>query len=304
MEYKDNIVNLFSLFTNESVALKFMMDNRLIYQEIFCNKCRLKMTLVIDNSKKNGYKWSCYKCHKTHSILYGSIFYGSKIPMSKVLYLLYFWVNEYSYSAASHEVDININTVTYYFTLFRNACDSFIISSSIQQIGGQGKTVQIDETLMCHRKYHVGRILNQVWIFGGVCIEDHQFFCLVVPDRTSKTLKEEIMNHILPGTTIISDCWKGYDCLDSCNEFEHLTVDHSKNFVNPINGANTQTIERMWRELKKINKKYEGIPRNKINEHISEFILRNNIINNSYNKFQAAVALIADTQFIMVEDAK
>lgn len=90
MEYKDNIVNLFSLFTNESVALKFMMDNRLIYQEIFCNKCRLKMTLVIDNSKKNGYKWSCYKCHKTHSILYGSIFYGSKIPMSKVLYLLYF----------------------------------------------------------------------------------------------------------------------------------------------------------------------------------------------------------------------
>ena len=123
---------------------------------------------------------------------------------------------------------------------------------------------------MCHRKYHVGRILNQVWIFGGVCIEDHQFFCLVVPDRTSKTLKEEIMNHILPGTTIISDCWKGYDCLDSCNEFEHLTVD----------------------------------PRNKINEHISEFIWRNNIINNSYNKFQAAVALIADTQFIMVEDAK
>ena len=60
----------------------------------------------------------------------------------------------------------------------------------------------------------------------------------------------------------------------------------------------------MWRELKKINKKYEGIPRNKINEHISEFIWRNNIINNSYNKFQAAVALIADTQFIMVEDAK
>ena len=76
-------------------------------------------------------------------------------------------------------------------------------------------------------------------------------FCLVVPDRTFKTLKEEITNHILPGTTIVSDCWKGYDCLDSCNEFKHLTVDHSKNFINPKHGANTQTIERMWRELKK-----------------------------------------------------
>ena len=98
--------------------------------------------------------------------------------MSKILYLLYFWVNEYSCSAASHEVDVNINTVTYYFTLFRNACDSFIISSNTQQIGGQGKTVQIDETLIFHRKYHVGRMLNQVWIFGGVCIEDQQFFAL------------------------------------------------------------------------------------------------------------------------------
>lgn len=129
-------------------------------------------------------------------------------------------------------------------------------------------------------------------------------FCLVVPDRTSKTLKEEIMNHIFPGTTIRNDCWKGYDCLDSCNEFKHLTVDHSKNFINPENGANTQTIERMWRELKRINKKYEGIPRSKINEHISEFIWRNNIVNNSYNKFQEAISLIADTQFIMVEDAE
>ena len=301
---EENIESLIPLFKNEQFAFNFAIQNHLLYQCLYCDRCNSKMYIVTDNSKKFCIKWFCFNCKRTQSILYGSVFYGAKLSISKVFYLIYCWLHELQCCETAHEVGVHINTVTYYFTLFRNACDSYVISSNVSQIGGPGKTVQIDETLMCHRKYHVGRILNQVWIFGGVCIEDHQFFCLVVPDRTSKTLKEEIMNHILPGTTIISDCWKGYDCLDSCNEFEHLTVDHSKNFVNPINGANTQTIERMWRELKKINKKYEGIPRNKINEHISEFIWRNNIINNSYNKFQAAVALIADTQFIMVEDAK
>ena len=178
--------------------------------------------------------------------------------------------------------------------------DSFVISCNKCKIGG--KTVQIDETLICRRKFNVGRVLNQVWIFGGICIEDHQFFCLPVINRTTETLSEEIKNYILPGTTIISDCWKAYDYLNTSNEYTHLTVDHSKNFVNPVDGSNTQTIERMWRELKKINKKYEGIPKNKINEHVSEFIWRYNILKNAKNKFIAAVVLIAEIQFLKAKD--
>ena len=116
--------------------------------------------------------------------------------------------------------------------------------------------------------------------------------------------KKKIRNYILPGTTIVSDCWKAYKFLDECDGYEHLSVNHSKNFINPDNYANTQTIERMWLELKQINKKYRGIPRSKINEHISEFIWRYNILDKSRNKFQAALELIANTQFLKVEDVE
>ena len=75
-----------------------------------------------------------------------------------------------------------------------------------------------------------------------------------------------------------------------------------KNDTTIIAISNTQTIERMWRELKKINKKYEGIPKNKINEHVSEFIWRYNILKNAKNKFIAAVVLIAEIQFLKVKD--
>ena len=75
-----------------------------------------------------------------------------------------------------------------------------------------------------------------------------------------------------------------------------------KNFVDPKTKANTQALERFWRELKKINKKYEGTPRHKVNEHISEFLWRCDQIHNENQKFRAAVELIANTKFIKVVD--
>lgn len=298
----ENIFALEALFKYENIAFDFSYNNHLIYGSLYCERCSEEMSIVTDKSKKYGIKWICYKCGTTKSILYGSIFYGAKLQMSKVYHLLYYWLHGARCYDASSEVDVHINTVTYYFTLFRNACDSYCVSSNIPQIGGTGKTVQIDETLICHRKYNVGRILNDVWIFGGVCVEDKQFFCCAVPNRTKETLKEEIENYILPGTIIVSDCWKAYDFLDDSDDYTHLTVNHSKNFINPENFANTQTIERMWVELKQINKRYRGIPRDKINEHISEFMWRYNVLNKTNNKFQAAIALLADTQFLKVMD--
>ena len=51
------------------------------------------------------------------------------------------------------------------------------------------------------------------------------------------------------GTTIISDCWKAYNCLAS-EGYTHLSVNHSVNFVDPRTGALTQNIERVWREVR------------------------------------------------------
>lgn len=303
MEGKENILSIRVLFEDDDFAINYAIYNKLIYQNMICDKCGSQMCLKHDKTKKLDYKWFCNNCVISRSLLYGSIFSDAKISIGKVFFLLYCWVYQYPCYLASHEVDVSLNTVSYYFTLFRNACDSYVVScDDVHQIGGPNKTVQIDETLMCRRKYNVGRVLNQVWIFGGICVEDREFFCLVVKDRTKETLSEEIKKYILPGTTIISDCWKGYKYLDNSNEYTHLTVDHSKNFINPDNGANTQIIERLWRELKRINKKYEGIPRNKVNEHISEFSWRHNVLINANRKFQSAVELIADTQFLKISD--
>lgn len=76
-----------------------------------------------------------------------------------------------------------------------------------------------------------------------------------------------------------------------------MTVNHSKNFVDPNTGANTQRIERLWRELKKINRRYEGIPRDSVQSHLAEFIWRRNEVGENEDPFMKAVELISQTSF-------
>ena len=76
-------------------------------------------------------------------------------------------------------------------------------------------------------------------------------FMIPVDDRTSATLLSVIKDYIEPGTTIISDCWKAYDCLAS-EGYKHFKV----NFVDPDTGAHTNRIEQHWRDAKNLVPKY------------------------------------------------
>ena len=117
------------------------------------------------------------------------------------------------------------------------------------KIGGEGKIVEIDESKFGKRKFSVGRLIEGQWVFGGVCRETRSCFMVPVEKRDTDTLLAIIKDKIEPGTTIISDCWKAYNCL-SDSGFKHLTVNHSINFVDPHTHAHTNTVERLWREIK------------------------------------------------------
>lgn len=96
-------------------------------------------------------------------------------------------------------------------------------------------TVEIDEAKISRRKYNRGRLIKGNWIFGGYERETKKIFIVPVEDRTEQTLLECIKEWILPGTTIVSDCWKSYNCLNN-EDFQHLTVNHSYNSVDPDTG--------------------------------------------------------------------
>lgn len=118
--------------------------------------------------------------------------------------------------------------------------------------GGENTTVEIDEPKFGKRKYHKGHHVEGQWVFGGVCRESGAAFLVPVEKRDKETLIPLIKKYILPGTKIISDCWKAYQCIPKLEGFNyvHETVNHSKTFKDPVTGAHTNTIEGMWRHVK------------------------------------------------------
>ncbi|KAM8702256.1 hypothetical protein ACLKA7_007599 [Drosophila subpalustris] len=101
------------------------------------------------------------------------------------------------------------------------------------RIGGPGKIVEIDEAKVGKRKYKRGRVVKGQWVFGGTEGESGDFFILPVDCRNSlRSLLSIIKDRIADGTTIKSDCWKAYNCVED-KAFVHQAVNHSKNFDVP-----------------------------------------------------------------------
>ena len=60
-----------------------------------------------------------------------------------------------------------------------------------------------------------------------------------VPDRSAATLLPIIAQSILPGSAVMSDLWAAHGGIGALG-FQHLTVNHSINFVGPVTGAHTK----------------------------------------------------------------
>jgi hypothetical protein len=101
------------------------------------------------------------------------------------------------------------------------------------KLGCVGVVVEIDEALCVRKKFNVGRIVRQQWVFGCYEVESNIGFVVAVENRSRETPLNIIRERILPGTIIVSYLWASYSTIND-NSFEHFTVNHSLYFVDPI----------------------------------------------------------------------
>lgn len=289
-----NIIDTFALSaTNLTGIAKFCTEKENIWNLLFatnilqkiceCPKCLL-LTSILHKDIFNyfGVVRYCMHCSTHISLYHGTVLTRSHIDPPTFLALAYCWINCYSLDNTVSECNVNKNTVTNYFTCFRDSVICELTDGEQPVIGGPNLNVEIDETQISHRKYNRGRYLESVWVFGGICRETHEAFALVVPDRTAPTLIEEISNYIAAGSIIHSDSWASYKQIEQIEgkNYTHFCVNHSENFVNPENGSHTQNVERMWRDLKYRKTTSCGIRSLEANGYVLEYIWRRNNIKN------------------------
>lgn len=278
MDFITNRAELLKLLNNDNKFINFLKENKLIKPNRFCTKCNSIMELKYIKKTLDNYHWICgsKKCRNTISIKTDSIFYQFKYPIKKVLEIIMEFSNNAPIQKVCSDFDICQPTVSKIYIFCQDLIDSYFTKTPIEKIGGNLIWVEIDETCLFKRKYNQGRIKNQIWLFGGVERDTKGEKCFIkyVMDRTKETLEREIIENIYPQSVILSDCWKSYNNIENIGYF-HLKVNHSKNFVDPIfPDIHTQSIESLWGKLKKFFKKKNITRRERMEEHIQEFIFR------------------------------
>lgn len=218
----------------------------------------------------------------------GSFFNRLSLKKNIILHLGYFWLCGATSSMTEMYLGLHDKTIASYYTYFRElVADS--LNAQDFQIGGQNIVVQIDESKFGLRKYNRGHRVEGVWIFGGVEItQERKVFLVPVPDRNQNTLLQLIERHILPGSIIYSDMWKGYTNIESSLTMRHYTVNHSIEFVNSDTGIDTNTIEGTWSGVKRkipVRKRTQSL----IDLHLLEFVWRRKHKDNLWNGFIAAL---------------
>lgn len=195
----------------------------------------------------------CPKYRKDVSARKGTWFSHSKMSIEKILLITYCFAKNVSNKTAMEETSIedatSSETISDWYTDCMDLCCDIVYNHS-EPIGGPGCTVEIDEGKFGKRKYNRGRLVDGQWILGGYCRETKKCFFVPVPKRDRETLLPIIIQNVLPGSTIITDCWKAYNTLNE-HDYIHLTVNHSLNFVDPVTYANTQSIESQWWQIKR-----------------------------------------------------
>ena len=207
-----------------------------------------------------------------------------------------------------HELKMSTDSVVNWSSFCREVCIDWALQRR-QKIGGMGEVVEIDESKFGKRKYNRGRRVEGQWVFGGIQRNNpKKFFLVPVETRDKETLLNLISEWILPGTTIISDCWKAYDTIED-QGFQHLKVNHSVEFVCTARSGDifdqnqerlqgrdlqvhTNTIESRWRSIKYSIPMF-GKKKNHFPGYFAEYMFKKNYSRETvvHHFFEAAAAL-------------
>lgn len=284
-------------FKNNEKSIEFFQRHGVLPTELKCPKCgnkcvlreeknlfRCRHSVRLPHSKKRR------PCGFSASMNKGSFLDKGHLEPWKVLCFINLFCDKiYSQSHAMRNLYMSDKTVVDWKSFCSEVCENWLDNQDA--IGGEGVVVEIDETLVVKRKHDTGRLLSQVWLFGGIERESKKKFIVPLIDEDSAPLRRDketlvplIKKYIRPGTTVYSDSWRAYNSLN-VEGYRHWCVNHSVNFVDPDNKEiHTQNIERLWRDVKEHIRR-PGIRKSHLRQYLARYIFLKTYSDKAVHRF-------------------
>jgi transposase len=263
--YDFSLNAFFVAFPTNSDAVDYLLTKGVLHCYSICGACQRGMNVQTYKYSIDGKVLRCTKCKRQCSIRKCTFLEKSKLPARDFLLYLYFFCNDASIQQLSKYMNLSEHTCVDYSNFFREIA-SWKFMNADKKLGGIGRVVQVDESVIYRPKYNRGHALfdEPKWVFGIYDPEDKCGAVFFVEDRTSETLLSLIKMHVEPGTEIHSDEWRAYNRIKNIDvdpPFTHKTVNHSIGFKNKETGVHTNNVEAYWSSVKRIFKKLNGTSR-------------------------------------------
>lgn len=287
-----NWYRLCHVLTDTDASIRWIQSQGLLPTAMLCPLCGNELT-----PKPCQRTCGRFRCRRGHSefsqaITSGTWFENIRLLPQQVVILTYCFARKLSYEDAMDEASIvpgttvSKATVADWYSYCREVCTDSLAALTQTKIGGRDHTVEIDECKIGRRKYHRGRIVEGTWILGMVDVNTHDLRLAVCPNnrRDKETLLRLTDANVEKGTTLYTDCWKGYSGLSS-EGFRHMTVNHGYHYVDPDTGVTTNHIESRWRPLcRELSR--GGVTLDNMAHHLTEYLWRLDVRNKSQRPFE------------------
>lgn len=245
--------------------ITFLQEERFLHREVFCNSCGHSLHINSNKRVLDGFSFRCqtrccvdFKTYKT--IRKNSFFENFTIPFKSIFKVIL----GYATRQPRHSIQRGVNLSKPTLLEITNKLIHLIpnVDFSFDKLGGPGKVVQVDETMLNYKcKSHRGRSATNRT--DSLCMVEYtdritRCFAVVIPNKLQTTIVPIICSQVSSHSKIHTDEHGSYRNLRLFS-YLHGTVCHKYEFVNRINGVNTQGIESFHNELKLEIKRRKGI---------------------------------------------
>lgn len=247
------------VFNNEYRAYQMFRKRRWGTSKQVC--CSFCTSNDIHRHGKSGHnrRYRCLSCYRTFTDLTDTIFARSKIPLWKWLFTLYEFSQPKSISASTLSKKIAVSHLSAWRMLHKIR-ELLREEASPHTLQG---TIEIDEAWTTKS------------IIQGLVEQDGQVAIEIIENTQELTLRKQIEDKVVAGSTIHTDGRFGYRSIQL--KYHHRYVNHSEHFVHPLTRVHTNTIEAVWSHLKRLlGTIYHGVTRKYLKNYLAEFTYRYN----------------------------
>lgn len=273
-------------YSNDNACLAKVMEILHGGDETYCNVCNRRTRFHPMHARR---AYACQECGHHIYPCAGTIFHKSSTKLTIWFFAMYLMTSTRHGVAAK---EIERQTGVTYKCAWRICHELRKLMASADyrgSLGGDGKHVEIDETLVGGRIRGQGRGRHsdkKITIFGMV-ERAGKIRTGTIQDQTASTIEPIILEHVAEGTTISTDMHGAYTNLS--DTYEHGAVDHKADeWVRGIH--HTNTIEGHWSQFKRAVKgTHVHISKKHAWKYVCEFNYRRNYRSSHWAMFNLLI---------------